>query len=76
MMAKSNDEMRSEAERLLNSADVPQDNSIADGFVAMNEMFVAIQKGGFTLGQALWIIGFIINSGAEKYPGMNHDNDK
>jgi hypothetical protein len=56
-------EMRSEAERLLSSAQLPAEGSLTQGISVMHEVYLSLKESGFSEFQALWIIGYIITGG-------------
>lgn len=58
-MAKSEDELRAEAEKLIS-----QTSPTVQGMVALNEVYNSLQAGGFTRLEALWIVGYVVSGAA------------
>lgn len=70
-MAKKDDELRAEGERLL-AEGMPTDNQ--QGTIALYSIYIDLKNAGFTKYEALWIIGYMM-TGAGRAIIEDGDND-
>lgn len=54
-----------EAERLINEAEI---SPFAEAMGSAHEIYTTYQSAGFTKGEALWLVGFIMGGGSSKLP--------